>query len=131
MFNAETSLDDIDSIRRQKIDSPNIPAAGKLTVRELLNTLNLLSQISNRYLGSTITARYWESSRPNISWLNQFTVERSAQFSYSGKATEPVNSLQLQYLQQWIKAFVKSCSQIIQDFPSLIDRQKLAFALEI
>ena len=133
MFNLETNSElNVDFIRRQKINSPNISSTTtNLTVKDLLNTLNLLSQLSNRYLGSTITAKYWESSRPNISWLNEFVVERSARISFSGQTSELVSSVQLQYLQQWVNAFVKSCSQIIQDFPSLIDRQKLAFALEI
>ncbi|MGK7872227.1 MAG: pentapeptide repeat-containing protein [Xenococcaceae cyanobacterium] len=95
------------------------------TVEELLSTFNYLSECSNRYLGSRMTAKYFESSRPDFDWLNNFKIDRSAQITFSGVLTEAVSSVQLQWFQKWVNAFIKCCSQIIQDFPTLIDQKQL------
>ena len=98
-------------------------------VKELLSTFNYISQCSNHYLGNTMTANYWKSSRPDFDWLNKFQINCSAEIAFSGALTESVSPVQLHWSQKWVNAFIKCCSQIIQDFPTLIDRERLVFAI--
>ncbi len=101
--------------------SPQPLEAREITIEELLKNLNYLSQLSNRYLGNTTTTRYWELSRPQFEWLKQFQINRSAQITFSGSLQELINLSQYQWIQEWMKAFIASCRQIIQDFPQIID----------
>ncbi|MGB3493847.1 MAG: hypothetical protein WBA57_14050, partial [Elainellaceae cyanobacterium] len=46
------------------------------TLKEILDALNQLSKLTTRYLGATIVANYWKSSRPPVEWLANFEVDR-------------------------------------------------------
>jgi uncharacterized protein YjbI with pentapeptide repeats len=92
----------------------------KVTIEELLAVFNSLTQCSNRYLGSVITIQYWQSSRPDIQWLEKFQIDKSARISFLGEPTELINTAQFRSYQIWSEAFIKSCSQLIQDFSALI-----------
>jgi hypothetical protein len=111
----------------QQIKNPSVAHSleVKITIEELLIVLNHLSQCSNQYLGKTLTANYWHSSRPDFEWLNKFETDHTAKITFSGLLTEPINPLQLQWFLKWINAFIKCCSQIIQDFPNMIDQKQL------
>jgi uncharacterized protein YjbI with pentapeptide repeats len=95
-----------------------------LTLEELLANLNQISQISSRYLGSSMTVRYWESTRQNHEYLQYFTLNRSAQFSWSGNQQTYLNARQVEEVREWIDRFTASCSDIIQDFAQLIELPK-------
>jgi uncharacterized protein YjbI with pentapeptide repeats len=95
----------------------------RLNVEELLVNLNQISNISSRYLGSSITVRYWESTRQTNRYLEDFTLNNNAQFSWSGQPQANLDALQVQEVQQWIDRFTVSCGEIIQDFPKLINFQ--------
>ncbi len=103
----------------------------KVTMEQLLETFNHLSQLSSRYLGNIMTSRYWESARPGVDWLNQFAVTKKAEIQFTGAHPqgEYLNLAQLRWAQSWIKAFVNSCSQIIPDYPKLVNEEKLVFAI--
>ncbi|ACK70724.1 pentapeptide repeat protein [Gloeothece citriformis PCC 7424] len=101
----------------------------KVTIEDLLKSLNHLSQLSNRYLGSTMTVRYWETTRPQSEWLHQFEIKSSAQISFTGNQPGYLDLSQLRLAQEWISRFVKICSQIIQDYPKMIDRKQLVLSL--
>ena len=90
------------------------------TVQELLNRFSIICDCSNRYLGSTMTAKYFYSSRPDFDWLNQFEINKSNQITFEGISADSVSSLQLHWFQKWINNFIESCSMIIKDFPKLI-----------
>lgn len=92
----------------------------RLPVEELLANLNQISLISSRYLGSSITVRYWESTRQNHEALEYFTVNNYAQFGWTGKPQTYLDTLQVQEVREWIDRFTVSCGEIIQDFPKLI-----------
>jgi uncharacterized protein YjbI with pentapeptide repeats len=96
----------------------------RLNVEELLANLNQISNISSRYLGSSITVRYWESTRQTNEYLKDFTLNNNAQFSWTGKPLADLNALQVQEVREWIDRFTVSCGEIIQDFPKLINFQK-------
>jgi len=97
----------------------------KITVEELLKALNRLSKFSSNYIGKNLTANYWQLTRPDFDWLNNFQINRSAEIIFSGVITEPVSNLQLQSIKEWATAFIKQCSQIVQDLPILIEEKGL------
>ncbi|MEG3438242.1 pentapeptide repeat-containing protein [Pannus brasiliensis CCIBt3594] len=97
------------------------------SVEKLLDTFNHLGQISARYLGATMTFRYWESSRPAGEALQDLALNRSAQFSWTGSSPARLTDEQTRLARQWIETFLHSCRSIIGNFPKLIDPQRLAF----
>lgn len=115
---------------------PDAPAP---TLKELLTAVNQISQFTMHYLGPTVVANYWRSSRPAMEWLNNFEIDRSAQITYAGgTATTLLQTLsdeQQQGVQDWISAFIQRCSRVMRDFSTLLDqgvlddRQKAFLAL--
>ncbi len=93
---------------------------GECNVKDLIAQFEHLCQCSNKYLGGTMTAKYFHSSRPDFDWLNQFAIDKSSQVSFQGNLADSISSQQLQWFQTWMDSFVKSCSQIIKDFPKRI-----------
>ncbi|MGB5713217.1 MAG: pentapeptide repeat-containing protein [Waterburya sp.] len=110
-------------------DETNFPSnfdpvsAGMLqecTVEKIIAQFNHLCEYSNRYLGSTMTAKYFHSSRPNFDWLKKFEIDEFDQIIFQGGLKDSISSLQLQWIQKWIYYFIESCSQIIKDFSKLV-----------
>ncbi|MEY2858360.1 MAG: hypothetical protein RLZZ74_2673 [Cyanobacteriota bacterium] len=83
---------------------------------KLLAQFNRLVGHSNRYLGSTITTKYFNSSRPDFDWLNQFQINSDHHISFSGNISNVISLEQSDYFQQWIDAFTQTCSRIIKNF---------------
>ena len=111
-------------------DDTSLPAnfnpvtAGMLvncTVEELVNQFNFICQCSKHYLGSQLTIKYLHSSRPDFDWLNQFTIDRSAQISFNGSPKETITNIQLRWFYKWINTFIRDGSQLIKNFPDLIN----------
>lgn len=94
-------------------------------IDDLVRALNQLSEFSNNYLGSTLTSNNWRSTRPQFDWLDNFQINRSAEFAFSGIITETVSLVQLQSIQEWVSAFIKQSSQIIRDFATIIEQKKI------
>lgn len=115
------------------------PAAPAPTLMELLNAVNQISQFTTHYLGPTVVANYWRSSRPAMEWLGNFEVDRSARITYMGSTPTTLSQLlsdeQLGGVQDWISAFIQRCSRVMRDFSVLLDqgvlddRQKAFLAL--
>jgi uncharacterized protein YjbI with pentapeptide repeats len=95
-----------------------------ITVEDLLDTLNSIGQCSIQILGSLITIKYWETSRPNFEWLKSFKIDRFGQITFSGNSSETIEKDRLEWSQKWIESFMQLGSQIIEDFPKLINQQK-------
>lgn len=109
--------------------SPSPTLDQPATMREVLAAMNHLSKYATQYLGPMVVANYWKTSRPNIDWLNQFQVERSAQIN-GGEPSFALSAEQHQWIREWVVAFIERCSKVIRDFPksvkhtALDDRQK-------
>ncbi len=101
-----------------------------ISVEDLLNKFNYLSHFSQIYLGSTITAKYWDLSRPELEWLHHFEVHRSSQITFSGSSTELISNLQLHWSQQWINSFIKHCNGVIRNFASLVDQSQVTLGVK-
>lgn len=97
----------------------------KVTVEELVNALNQLSQFSKSYLGATLTANNWQATRPDLDWLDNFQIDRSAEIRFSSVVIEFVSVLQLRRVQEWVTAFIKRVSQTIRDFAAIVKQKKI------
>ncbi|MEM8779057.1 MAG: pentapeptide repeat-containing protein [Cyanobacteria bacterium P01_G01_bin.49] len=100
-----------------------------ITVQKLLEILSHLSQTSRRYLGKTMTQKYWDSSRPNFQWLEQFEMNSSGEIMHQDDLEAIITSSQLQYLQTWINNFTQSCCQIFKNYPKMLDAQLISLVI--
>lgn len=105
------------------------PSAEPLTIKEILTALNQISEITSHYLGNIVVANYWKTSRPASDWLQQFDVDRSANFSFKAatpaSAQQPLESEQQQWVREWIAAFIERCSKVIRDFSDMLHQSAL------
>lgn len=99
------------------------------TLKDLIAALNHLSQFTTQYLGTHVIANYWKSTRPEHNWLAHLQIDRSAQFKLTGAATQEMQrSLtphEQQWIQEWVAAFMKRCSQVIRNFPTIVEQTAL------
>lgn len=93
----------------------------EITVQEILDIFNHLVQISRRYIGKTMTQKYWEASRPVFEWLELFEINSAGEISFNGDLETLINSTKFQWLQAWFKTFIQSCSQIFHNYPKMLD----------
>ena len=98
----------------------HIKTMQQFAIGELLSRFNHIYSCSNRYLGKTISRKYFDSSRPELDWLNQFAIDESNQIVYEGSVSSLITSKQLEFFQEWMNSFTKSCSLIVKDFAKRI-----------
>lgn len=97
----------------------------EIKVAEIVDAFNQLSKHSSNYLGAKITVNIWQANRPNIDWLNNFSIDGSAKFTFSKTNAEVENFEQLHWVQQWVTAFVQQYTKTFRDFPHTIEQKKL------
>lgn len=113
--------------------SPSTPPTASL--EEVLAAINHLSKFTSQYLGATVVTNYWKTTRPSVEWLQQFQVERSAQITCSAAATS-LSTEEMQWIHDWVNAFINRCAKVIRDFPktvkqtALTDRQRILLLAE-
>lgn len=95
----------------------NMKMVEAIALDKLLAQFNHLISSSNRFLGPTITNKYFNSSRPDYSWLNQFQINPNNQICFEETVSGFLSLEQLDYFQQWIDSFTQSCAKIIKNFP--------------
>ncbi|MBW4469828.1 MAG: hypothetical protein KME45_05420 [Stenomitos rutilans HA7619-LM2] len=110
-------------------ESANQAPSKPATLKDAIAALNHLSQFTTQYLGTHVIANYWKATRPQLDWLANVQVDRTAQFSFTGaSAQEMTTSLtpqQQEWLQTWVTAFIKRCAQVIRDFPTIVKQKGL------
>lgn len=94
-------------------------------IEDILVAFNQINQFSSSYLGSTLTFNAWQSTRPQFDWLNSFQLNRTKNITFSGITTQTVDAIQLQWLQEWITAFIYQISQTIKDFAVSIEQKRI------
>lgn len=114
-------------VEKSSVVSSNIDK--EVRIDELVKMLNHLLETGQRYLGPTMTTRYWKSAKPDTDWVNQFELDSASKIIYTGTQDTPLSGEQLEEARRWIIAFVKSCSMIIQNYTEMLDPEKLAFPI--
>ncbi|MBD2326794.1 hypothetical protein [Alkalinema sp. FACHB-956] len=110
----------------QKPQSAPPTVQGAIRLQEQIEAFNELSQIATQYLGNAIIANHLSRSRPDVPWLQQFSIDRTAHLSFNGDAkqvVQPMSEAEINDMQQWAKAFINQCSRVIRDFPLLVKQQ--------
>lgn len=113
------------STKPEASENSNTCLEVKIPLEELLNALNHLSKFTSNYMGSKLTANYWQLTRPNFKWLENFQINHSAKIAFAGAIVEPVSAVQHLWVKEWTAAFIKRCSQIVQDLPNMIEQKGL------
>ena len=108
---------------------PSAKTPDAATLAEAIAALNHLSQFTTQYLGTHVIANYWKATRPPSDWLATVQIDRTAQFTVTGAppqaATAPLTAPERRWLQEWVIAFIKRCSQIMRDFPAIVEQKAL------
>ena len=102
----------------------------KIDIEDLLEKFNYLTHYGSHYFGPMITAKNWQSSRPDSDWLNQLTVQKSGSITFTGLSEKTINNSQRHLAQKWMIDFINFCSMVIHNFPDLIDPEELIFKLQ-
>ncbi|MBF2055875.1 MAG: pentapeptide repeat-containing protein [Cyanobacterium sp. T60_A2020_053] len=97
----------------------------KVTIGDVISNLENIASITSRYLGGTITAKNFEQSRPEVEWLQGFTMDKNSKITFSGSSNQQATMIQLKWLEKWTNSFVKKCSIIVQDLPNIIEDKHL------
>lgn len=115
---------------------PTVPSArstvAEVRLMDAIAALNQLSQFTTQYLGTHVIANYWKATRPTHDWLSQLQVDRSAQITFVDPSTQQLQAVlspeQQSCLREWVASFIQRCSQVIRDFPTLIQQKALTDA---
>lgn len=108
-----------------QISTFNMAANRKITIDNLITNFEQIASLTSNYLGITITAKYLDSSRPEIEWLQNFKIDHKSKITFDGSLNAKVTSIQLKWFEKWQTAFIKSCSIFVQDLPNMIREKHL------
>jgi uncharacterized protein YjbI with pentapeptide repeats len=100
-------------------------ATNKVSIEDMVTNFETIVAITSRYLGGTITAKNFEESRPDIEWLQEFSIDKKGEIGFSGNRKHQLTTMQLKWFEKWTNAFIKKCSIIIQDLPSILEEKHL------
>jgi uncharacterized protein YjbI with pentapeptide repeats len=96
-----------------------------LTMTDLLAHLNQVSKCASRYLGNSMTAKYWEKSRLDNPYVAACQIDATGKLSHTELCAEPVSFLHLQWTQRWLNQFIGHGSLIFQDLPDIVAQKEL------
>lgn len=102
----------------------------KVTVEELMEIFKNILEIGKRYLGNTLTAKYFISSRPEFDWLSNFEIDDSLTITFSGNIKTSVTIIQHKFFHHWIDMFIKNCSMIVGDFDKIVAQKQKLLVIE-
>ncbi len=95
-------------------------------IEDIVVALNQLNHFSTSYVGNVLTLTTWQSTRPQVDWLNNFQINRSTKkFTFSGTSAETADAIQLQWIQEWVSAFIYQISQTIKDFSISVEQKRI------
>lgn len=94
-------------------------------VEDIVVAFNQINQFSSSYLGSTLTFNAWQLTRPKFDWLDNFQLNRNKSITFSGITIQTVDAIQLQWLQEWVTAFIYQISQTIKDFAISVEQKRI------
>lgn len=100
-------------------------AAKKISIGDLITHFESIVTITSNYLGGKVTAKNFEESRPDIEWLQNFTIDQKGKISFTGMMNNQATIIQLKWFEKWTNTFIKKCSIIIQDLPDIIEQKNL------
>ena len=113
-------------------EEANSDNSDTLTWEATLVALNRLTKYSSSYLGPLAIANYWKKSHASLVSLHPsleyWKVDYQGQIScpFISEQIEPLNPVQLQDVQTWVRAFLKECERVIVDFSQILQAKSLS-----
>ncbi len=117
--------EELTDITLPQLEQTKGTAAKALTLAEVLEHFNKVSDIAQKYLGKTIVANYWRGTRPYSSWFTDFTVTNQARVvcqSYQSTRDVFLSEEQLKHLQSWLEAFIRQCQRVLPQFTKQLQK---------
>ncbi len=137
--NAQTSRENLEiqilgllQIQPQSSVVMNIPEHAD--VATLLDTLNRISGLAQKYLGKVIVRNYWCGAKPISGWLSEFEVGESGTIGYRqtplriNNAPRYLHPEQEHHLRLWLKEFIKQCNRVLPRFSQMLMDSHLILA---
>jgi hypothetical protein len=105
------------------------PAPQPTTLYEYLTLFNVISRISKKYIGASVTANYWQSCRPDDDWLAQIQISETGEFCQIGINFE-LTPEQCDLMLAWGKTFASRCSRVIRNFERVLQAANIHLLLD-
>nr|WP_069792071.1 pentapeptide repeat-containing protein [Cyanobacterium sp. IPPAS B-1200]OEJ77328.1 hypothetical protein A5482_06400 [Cyanobacterium sp. IPPAS B-1200] len=116
---------DPESLKMSVVSSFEGTVAHKITIADVVTNFEEIAKITSRYLGGMITSKNFEQSRPDVEWLEQFSMDKNCKVTFTGSLNHQATTIQLKWLEKWNSSFVGKCSLIVQDLPNIIEEKSL------
>ncbi|MDG2989738.1 hypothetical protein L3556_02130 [Candidatus Synechococcus calcipolaris G9] len=103
-----------------------------ISLADVLEQYNQVSQLAKKYLGELIIANYWRCTRPHSSWFADFEVTGSGEIICQNprSSKEIFLSLeQIQQMQDWLNGFVSQCGRILPQFKRQLEKASISVAV--
>lgn len=116
---------DLTEITLPQLEETKSTAAKVLTLAEVLEHFNKVSDIAQKYLGKMIVANYWQGTRPYSSWFADFAVTHEGRVvcqSYQSARDVFLSEEQLEHLQSWLEAFIRQCQRVLPQFTKQLQK---------
>lgn len=98
---------DPSSLGMMLISSFKKNAIKKISIGDVITNIENIAAITINYLGGTITAKNFEESRPDIGWLQEFSMDKKGRISFTGTITDQAKMVQLKWFEKWTNTFIK------------------------
>lgn len=100
-----------------------------ISLSDVLEQYNQVSQVAKKYLGELIIANYWRCTRPHSSWFADFDVTGSAEIMcQNSRSTKEIflSLEQIQQMQDWLDGFIGQCGRILPQFKRQLEKANVA-----
>lgn len=101
------------------ITNPSVASDAAVSLTDLTDALNHLSEGAIQYLGKIIVANTWKQSRPDQPWLAQFDIQKDGHFSPPANVNH-ISPEQHQWIREWVNAFIERGSRTIRNFRDVV-----------
>lgn len=96
-------------------------ASEAMSIDDLLCIANRLSAIVKDFLGVHVTTNFWIETKPEYQYLNDFKINKHAQFEFGGNHEQIVTPTMHLGFKLWLNAFFERASKFIFNLPELIE----------
>jgi hypothetical protein len=100
---------------------PSSNSSSKIKMSDALEILKDLIQCGSTYLGPRISNDYFSNSRPDVAWLECFTIKGNNKLMIDGVVSDSLQGQELEDIQLWVKTYIKKCSLIISGFYTMVN----------
>jgi hypothetical protein len=116
-------------LENQKAYNLDTLSERQIFIKEILHKLNLVNHRAQRYLGGTLTAKYWQDSKSELDFLIQFfDIDSDRNIIFTGNYLDNIASIETKIIEKltdkWLEEFTRTCSQVIPHFSKAIEEEQ-------